>query len=593
MALRLCMAQVIVTNPLVCVVENAAGSAITLTWYMEGGNPCGTFVCYNIYKSPTQGGPYTLDTSITASAATSWVDNNVNSSATWFYYVQDSFNCPGATYQIADTLQNQSNPNVPLINYVTVNADSTITFSWQPSTSPQTRFYIIEIVEPNGTHVPIDTVYGRNTTTWTDSINNPYASTIAYTVIAGDSCPGNQLSGFNIYPQQTMLLTFSPAHCNPAIPLSWTNYINMRGGLGKYQIFVSRNDSAFVLAATVDTITTTYNYLNFNNGDSLQIYIQAVNSDSTITATSNYIRFVAAVIKPPAYIYLTQLSVDTSNNHVDMTWIVDNAAKILEYQVYNSQDGTNYYVVSDANNGVEQVPVPVARFASYIDSTVQPQYEPYDYYVQAYDSCMTSANSPYGEIISLQATLSDYYQVTLNWNKFILDSAHVIRYDLYRDIGTGLGMQFERSFDSSTTTYIDSVFQDTATAGQFCYVIIGTYYINLPQASYSATSTTFSNIACVDHRPIVYVPNAFVYNGNVAENTVFKPRIIFGVSDYDMTIFDRYGGKIFESHDVNTGWDGTHLGHVVDQGGYAYLIKFTSLDGTPITRAGIVMFLKK
>ena len=591
--MRLCMAQVIVTNPLVCVVENAAGSAITLTWYMEAGNPCGTFVCYNIYKSPTQGGPYVLDTSITASTATSWVDNNVNSSATWFYYVQDSFNCPGATYQIADTIENQSNPSVPLINYVTVNADSTITFNWQPSSSPQTRYYIIEIVEPNGNHVPVDTVYGRNTTTWIDSIDNPYASTIAYTVIAGDSCAGNQLSSFNTYQQQTMLLTYSPAHCNPAIPLSWTKYINMPKAMGSYQVYVSRNDSAFALAAIVDSNTTTYNYLNFNNGDSLQIYIQAVNSDSTITATSNYIRFVASVIKPPAYIFLTQLSVDTSNNHVDMTWIVDNAAKILEYQVYNSQDGTNYYVVPDANNGVEQVSVPVAQFASFIDSTVQPQYEPYDYYVQAYDSCMTSANSPYGEIISLQATLSDYYQVTLNWNKFILDSAHVIRYDLYRDIGTGLGMQFDRSFDSSTTTYIDSVFQDTATAGQFCYVIIGTYYINLPQASYSATSTTFSNIACVDHRPIVYVPNAFVYNGNVAENTVFKPRIIFGVSDYDMTIFDRYGGKIFESHDVNTGWDGTHLGHVVDQGGYAYLIKFTSLDGTPITRAGIVMFLKK
>ena len=136
------MAQVIVTNPLVCVVENAAGSAITLTWYMEAGNPCGTFICYNIYKSPTQSGPYVLDTTITASAATSWVDNNVNSSATWFYYIQDSFSCPGATYQIADTLQNQSNPSVPLINYVSVNADSTITFNWQASTSPQTRYYI-------------------------------------------------------------------------------------------------------------------------------------------------------------------------------------------------------------------------------------------------------------------------------------------------------------------------------------------------------------------------------------------------------------------------------------------------------------------
>jgi gliding motility-associated-like protein len=519
------------------------------------------------------------------------VDNSVNTSRDWFYYVKDSFACPGASYQIADTIQNQSNPDLPLLNYVTVNPDSSITFTWHPSTSPQTRFYILYIIEPNGNNVTIDTLFGRFDTTWTSYKYSTSLSSIAFSVAAGDSCPGNQLSGYNTSPQQTMLLKYSGAHCNPAIPLAWNKYINMHGGLGGYQIYVSRNDSAYVLSATVDSTTTTYNFLNFNNGDSLQIYIQAFNSDTSILSTSNYVRFIATVIKPPAFVYLTQLSVDTSNNQIDMTWVVDNLAKVFEYQVFNSQDGINYYTVEDANNGVEQVPVPVARYASYIDSTVQPQYQPYYYYVQAYDSCETSTSTTYGEIISLQGTLSDYYQITLSWNKFVLDSAHVIRYDLYRDIGTGLGMQFDRSFDSSTTTYIDSVFQDTATAGQFCYVIIGTYNLNLPAANLNAIETTFSNIACVDHRPIIYIPNAFVYNG---VNNFFKPRIIFGdPAGYDMRIFDRYGGKIFETHDVNGSWDGTHDGHVVEQGGYAYLITFTALDGTPVTRSGIVMFLRK
>jgi gliding motility-associated-like protein len=95
----------------------------------------------------------------------------------------------------------------------------------------------------------------------------------------------------------------------------------------------------------------------------------------------------------------------------------------------------------------------------------------------------------------------------------------------------------------------------------------------------------------VDHRPIIYIPNAFVYNG---VNNFFKPRIIFGdPAGYSMSIFDRYGGKIFETHDVNGAWDGTRNGSPVDQGGYAYLITFTALDGTPVTRSGIVMFLKK
>ena len=194
-----------------------------------------------------------------------------------------------------------------------------------------------------------------------------------------------------------------------------------------------------------------------------------------------------------------------------------------------------------------------------------------------------------GEIVSLQGTLSDYYQITLTWNKFTLYGATVVRYDLYRDVGTG--MVFDKSFDTATTTCIDSVFQFVDLPGQFCYVIRASYVINLPTANYSAKDTTFSNIACVDHRPIIYIPNAFVWNG---VNNFFKPKIIFGEpAGYSMTIWDRYGGKIFETRDPNGSWDGTNGGKPVDQGGYAYLIEFTALDGTPVSREGIVLFIRK
>jgi hypothetical protein len=343
--------------------------------------------------------------------------------------------------------------------------------------------------------------------------------------------------------------------------------------------------------ASLDSATLAYSFLDFDNGDSLQIYVMAFSkSDTTHKSSSNYIRFIATVIKPPAFIYITNLTVDTTNNSVDVNWIVDNNAKMLDYQVRNSEDGTAYHSLTDRPQGVQQVPVPVARFASYADSTVQPQYGPYWYEVQGDDSCFSNRITPHpAEIISLQGTLSDYYQISLTWNHFQLYNANVIRYDLYRDYG--LGMQFIHSFDSTATSYIDSVFQFLSVPGEFCYVIKGVYYINLPDAGYTKIDTTFSNIACIDHRPIIYIPNAFVWNG---VNNFFKPRIIFGdPAGYDMTIWDRYGGKIFETHDVNGYWDGTRDGQPVDQGGYAYLIKFTALDGTPVERKGIVLFIKK
>ena len=587
------IAQVIVTQPLICAVHNTSTNSDALTWDMAVNNPCGAFVGYVIYRATSPAGPFLPDTVITDQNATSWADLKLSGSNNWFYYVKDSFSCPGASYQIADTLENESNPNIPPLYSVTVNPDSTITLTWLPSSSPQATFYIIYNQPPAGLPTIIDTVYGRLNTTWTDSnivLANPYASSIGFTVAAGANCLGETFSSYNTKPLFTILLTHSEARCNPAIPLTWTAYSNMPGGLGGYQVYVSRNDSAYALVATVDSATLQYNYTTFNNGDSVQIAVVAFNNDTTILASSNYERFIATVIKPPAYVYLSSLSVDTSNNHVDIRWIVDNNAKVYEYQVYNSEDSINWVTIPDANNGVQQVPVPVARFSMYIDSTVQPQYGPYYYYVQAYDSCMTFTNTPLGEVVSLQGTLSDYYQITLTWNSFVLYGATVQRYDLYRDIGNG--MVFDRSFSPGVTSCIDSVFQDTASIGQFCYLIQAAYTLHLPLANnYDTSEISFSNITCVDHRPIIYIPNAFVYNG---VNNFFKPRIIFGdPAGYSMSIFDRYGGKIFETHDVNTAWDGTRNGSPVDQGGYAYLITFTALDGTPVTRSGIVMFLKK
>jgi hypothetical protein len=587
LAAQWCAAQAIGSVFLVCVAKNPSGGANTLTWDAVPNNPCGPFVNYEVYKSPSPLGPYTPDTIITDQSATSFTDFNTAASTNWYYYITDSFACTGATYMTSDTVENANPDSCTLIN-VTVNPDSSITFNWVPSASQQTTYYIVYNVTPSGATSALATVIGRFNTTYTDRINNSYASSAAYAVAAYDSC--GQRSEFNFISQQTIFLSYTPAHCDPAIPLAWTKG-TMTSGVYEYEVFVSRNDSAYALVTTLDSTNLNYNYESFNDGDSLQIHIVAINDDSSVTSSSEYIRFIGKVIKPPAYIYITQLSVDTSSNAVDLTWVVDSNTKIMEYETYNSQDGVNYTTIPNASQGIQQVPVPVSHFFSNADSTVTPQYYPYFYEVQAYDSCLTSTISPPGEIVSLQGTLSDYYQITLTWNKFELYGANVIRYDLYRDVGTGMGMQFDHSFDSSTTTYIDSVFQFLDDPGQFCYVIVATYALNLPIAGYSATLTSLSNIACVDHRPIIYIPNAFVYNG---VNNFFKPRIIFGdPAGYDMTIWDRYGGKIFETHDPNGSWDGTNDGHVVEQGGYPYLIQFTALDGTPIERKGIVLFIRK
>lgn len=56
-----------------------------------------------------------------------------------------------------------------------------------------------------------------------------------------------------------------------------------------------------------------------------------------------------------------------------------------------------------------------------------------------------------------------------------------------------------------------------------------------------------------------YVPGAFTPNGD-GKNDVFKPIVIGKLLQYHFTIYGRWGQIIFDSKDINKGWDGTFKG---------------------------------
>jgi gliding motility-associated-like protein len=88
----------------------------------------------------------------------------------------------------------------------------------------------------------------------------------------------------------------------------------------------------------------------------------------------------------------------------------------------------------------------------------------------------------------------------------------------------------------------------------------------------------------------LYIPNVFTPN-NDGLNDVF---LVYGtgISNFEMTIFDRWGEKLFVSKDQLTGWDGSYKGQVCKNDVYPYLVKFKALDGKVITRTGHVTLMK-
>ncbi len=97
-------------------------------------------------------------------------------------------------------------------------------------------------------------------------------------------------------------------------------------------------------------------------------------------------------------------------------------------------------------------------------------------------------------------------------------------------------------------------------------------------------------------------PNAFVANpggptggyyseGSLA-NDVFHP-VWKGVGDYHLQIFNRRGELVFESNELNRGWDGYILGQLATPGVYIWKARGTFLNGKPFVRFGNVTLIKK
>jgi PKD repeat protein len=96
-------------------------------------------------------------------------------------------------------------------------------------------------------------------------------------------------------------------------------------------------------------------------------------------------------------------------------------------------------------------------------------------------------------------------------------------------------------------------------------------------------------------------PNAFIPNPNGPSNgyyssksdeiaQVFHP-VFTGVSEYQLRIFSRRGILIFESNDINIGWDGYFKGQLSDPGVYIWKVRGNFLNGESFTKMGDVTLL--
>ena len=132
------------------------------------------------------------------------------------------------------------------------------------------------------------------------------------------------------------------------------------------------------------------------------------------------------------------------------------------------------------------------------------------------------------------------------------------------------------------------------------------------EGSYPVTLIASNDFGCIDTftlpTPVIaeaageiIFPNAFtpnstgptdgIYDPNSLTNEIFFP-VYNGVIGYKLMIFNRWGEMIFETTDVNQGWDGYYRGELCQQDVYVWKVIAQLSNGNQLVKVGDVTLLR-
>lgn len=90
--------------------------------------------------------------------------------------------------------------------------------------------------------------------------------------------------------------------------------------------------------------------------------------------------------------------------------------------------------------------------------------------------------------------------------------------------------------------------------------------------------------------PVIYIPNAFSPNGD-GNNDILLVRGR-GISSLNLTIYDRWGNKVFETIEQSIGWDGTYKNLPMAAAVFGYTLEAVLSSGEKVVKSGNITLVR-
>ena len=118
-----------------------------------------------------------------------------------------------------------------------------------------------------------------------------------------------------------------------------------------------------------------------------------------------------------------------------------------------------------------------------------------------------------------------------------------------------------------------------------------TIYFTEPSGCIHILKTIYVEIVADEcTEALIYLPTGFTPNGDGVNDMLFV-RSNF-LSEIYLTIYDRWGEKVFETNDLKIGWDGRYKGKQLDQGVYGYYLTFKCNNGKESFKKGNITLMR-
>jgi gliding motility-associated-like protein len=541
--------------------------------------PCANFDGFIIYAGPDGTTPIPIDT-ITDPNARGYRNPNTGEIAL-IYRV--AMICGGLIVSSTGIVSNQK-PVTPDIRSVSIINGNPV-LSWNPSPSPDVIGYQIYKENPYGAGnffpYPANNQI-VNALSFTDI--NSSSLLVRYAIVAVSRCNAGLLGEGNVLdgttgPHSSMFLETSIDDCSGDITLSWNEYENWRDGVDFYIVRMTRNGGS---PQNIDSVNTTaYIFPAAQNGDVLEFWIEAREKNQNNNALSNRVNMDIIVNRKMDYLYLTATTIDASSQKPLINWRWDTDTDFGTAFLQRSTDSINW------ENAVT-IPGILNESNSIPDLNADSDNQSYYYRIFFTDACGGTIYSNKAATIHLTGKAADAFQNNLSWTPFYVEFAEVDKYDVRKIVAAN--NYIVETLSASDSNYTDRLNVNFPDEARSCYYLEARGVINIPGNPPRFTFSR-SNTVCPEQKAVLWFPNAFVPAG---KNNVFKPLAGFGstLESYTLQIFDRYGAIIFESNEVDRGWDGMGANKPMPQGVYVYVCRYLQTDGTSEIIKGTLMLIR-